>query len=399
MTVKKRHIFYISGFDPRGAAFYRRLYSTEAEKQAAVGGLSLQIGQRKRVCSFSSAWEIESTVENQTVNTTYEFLHWDDIVRAHWGKSEASIFLSYLKAIWIYTKKGALRLTLQASWARIMTVFFPFAVFFILFFLALSCLFIFSTIAAIFGLPEWMGWCAATAGFIGFLQVGRSIKKRFNSHWLLRIYVFSVKQGLGKLSDLENRLNQFSEHIVKQTSSDVDEVLIVGHSVGSIMATSVLGRVLTLNPTWLQDSTSSLSLLTLAQCIPLVSVLPEAKPYRDHLATLNQSDSVHWIDFTAPSDGACFALVDPLTVSGLAQSDPQQPKPKLLSPHFYRLFSPHVYAKMKRDWYRHHFQYIMSSENADEYDYFAITAGTLTLKERYQSHSSIQHYQRPGLFR
>jgi hypothetical protein len=395
MTVKKRHVFYISGFDPRGASFYRRLYLTEAQKQAAVGGLSLQIGERKRVNSFSSSWEIESTVEDQTVNTTYEFLQWDDIIRAHWGRNEIGIWFDYIKAVCVYTKRGTVKRTFQASLSPFITFIFPLLILLIFLSLMLSCILVVPQIAATLGITKWLGWGLALVGAIGVLHVGRVIVNRYSSYWLLRIYTFSVKQGLGKLDDLETRLNQFAEHIMTKSNSEADEILIVGHSTGSIMATYVLGRILALNPTWLRDSTSSLSLLTLAQCIPIVSMLPEAKSYRDHLVTLNQSESVDWIDFTAPSDGACFAFVDPLTVSDLAQSDPQEPKPKLLSPRFARLFSPQVYKKMKRDWYRHHFQYIMSSERADEYDYFAITAGVLTLKDRYQLHPSIQNYQRP----
>lgn len=394
MTVKKRHVYYISGFDPRGATFYRRLYSTESAKQTAVGGLELKIGERKRVNSFSSAWDVESTAGENTVKTTYEFLQWDDIVRAHWKKNDASIWLDYLKAVWIYTKKGTVKRTLQASFPPFLTFLFPLVVLFGFLGVVLACFLVVPIISATFGIASWIAWSVAVIFLIGVIQIGRVVEKHFGSYWLLRIYTFSVKQGLGKLDDLETRLNQFAQHILDRTDADIEEILIVGHSVGSTMATAVLGRILAIQPTWLQNTKSSLSLLTLAQCIPIVSMVPEAKQYRDHLATLNQSTSVSWIDFTAPSDGACFAHVDPITVSNLKQVDPEQPKPKLLSPCFYRLFSREVYLKMKRDWYRHHFQYLMSSERADEYDYFAITAGAMTLNERYQSHASIQNYKR-----
>ena len=418
MTVNKRHIYYVSGFDPRGAAYYRRFYQAEAEKQTAVGGLPIQVGARKRVTAFVSSWQVDSRVDDQTVSTTYEYLQWDDIVRAHWNRNEITVLWNYLKAAWIYFQTGTLKRVLHASWPPFVTSLFPLAILLMVMGLA-------GTVAAavwqwvprlltggIVSLsPGWQDvirWPIAIAGFVGVIQAGRALEKRMNSYWLLRIYAFSAQQGLGLLPDLEARLDQFADHIVRQSYSDhdadadpgsvaagtaPDEILLIGHSTGTIMASSVLGRVLAQRPDL------KISLLTLGQCLPIVSMLPTAQRYRDDLGRINQAVQVDWIDYTAPSDGACFALVDPIQVSGLTQIDPQQPKPKLLSPRFARLFSATTYAKMKRDWYRNHFQYIMASEVAGEYDYFAITAGSSTLRERHQAQQSVQQYQRPGPFK
>ena len=48
-----------------------------------------------------------------------------------------------------------------------------------------------------------------------------------------------------------------------------------------------------------------------------------------------------------------------------------------------KLFSPAAYRRMKRDFYRLHFQYLMASELTGDYDYFLITAGDKTLAQRY----------------
>ena len=385
MTVKKRHIYYISGFDPRGAAFYRRFYQEEAAKQAAIGGLLIRVGARKRVTPFSSSWQVETN----EVSTTYEYLQWDDIVRAHWSRREVTVLRNYLKAAWIYLRSGTLKRVLQASWPPFVTSLFPLAI--LLLVIGLACG---VAVASCLSVGNWFRWPVALAGFVGVVQAGRALEKRMNSYWLLRIYAFSAQQGLGLLPDLEARLEQFADHIVRQSlDAAPDEILLIGHSTGTIMASSVLGRVLARCPEL------KMSFLTLGQCLPIVSMLPQAQRYRDDLARISQAPQVDWIDYTAPSDGACFALVDPIAVSGLYQADPEHPKPKLLSPRFARLFSRASYAKMKRDWYRNHFQYIMASEVAGEYDYFAITAGTLTLHERHQAQQSVQQYQRPGPFK
>jgi len=51
-----------------------------------------------------------------------------------------------------------------------------------------------------------------------------------------------------------------------------------------------------------------------------------------------------------------------------------------------------VYATLRKDKFRVHFQYLMASEQAVDYDYFAITAGAMTLGARYASHASVDNY-------
>jgi hypothetical protein len=92
-----------------------------------------------------------------------------------------------------------------------------------------------------------------------------------------------------------------------------------------------------------------------------------------------------WLDVTAPSDGCCFALIDPTEVclDGLAAELRMPGGPKRLSPRFVQLFSSERYANVRADKYRCHFQYLMSSELRGVYDYFAITAGPLSLEVRF----------------
>ena len=395
MTVKHRHIYYVSGFDPRGASFYYRLYRKESLKQADAGGLKLLVEERERHSDISSRWQVRSEVDGQTVNTTYEFLQWDDIIRAHWVRNELAILVNYLKCFWIYSTRGVLNRVLKVSWPPFVTALGPLIGLAGMVALAISLVVMTANLMPTVAASAAAGLSAAALLAAGMLMLIRLLEKKFKLMWLLRIYYFSAQQGMGELTDLEARLDQFARHIVDQTDPSEDEVLIVGHSTGSIMAISLMSRVLALRADFSCDEPGRLSLLTLGQCIPMVCMLPEARRYREDLVRINQSEHVEWIDFTAPTDGACFALTDPLAISGLQQKNPADPKPKLLSPRFARLFAPQSYARIRRNWYRNHFQYIMASERSGEYDYFAITAGNLTLKERHLCQPSVQNYRRP----
>jgi hypothetical protein len=54
----------------------------------------------------------------------------------------------------------------------------------------------------------------------------------------------------------------------------------------------------------------------------------------------------------------------------------------MLSPRFHLMFDPAVYAQMVRNKRRMHMQYLMAGERPVLYDYFALTAGPLTLAQR-----------------
>src|SRR5690349_12949875 len=100
--VRKRRVFYIAGFDPRGVGAYHRLYQEESQKQAAVSGYSVQVSQRKRESQLSSTWTAKRVVDGVIVDTTFEFPHWDDIARRHWHGGYTQLFLLAFKVYWYW---------------------------------------------------------------------------------------------------------------------------------------------------------------------------------------------------------------------------------------------------------------------------------------------------------
>ncbi len=85
---------------------------------------------------------------------------------------------------------------------------------------------------------------------------------------------------------------------------------------------------------------------------------------------------------SAPGDGCSFALCDPVAVSGVAPEG--QLWPLILSAAFTQTLSPETWAALKRRYFRLHFQYLCAFDRPGDYDYFRITAGPLTLAERFR---------------
>jgi pimeloyl-ACP methyl ester carboxylesterase len=171
---------------------------------------------------------------------------------------------------------------------------------------------------------------------------------------------------------------------------EADEILIVGHSVGTQIAVAAVARALAR----LGNRDIRLSLLTLGHTIPLEALHPTAQRFRAEIMAVAGDRRVTWIDVSAAIDSACFPLCDPLQASGLAQPDPSDPKPKIVSARFPKLFRPESYAVLRREFRRAHFQYLLSAELPGDYDYFLITAGYLTLHDRFAHLTSVTNFNR-----
>jgi hypothetical protein len=219
--------------------------------------------------------------------------------------------------------------------------------------------------------------------------------------WLMRSTRFILRQAAGRTPDLEARLDEFGRRVgAAWAAGDVDEVLVVGHSSGAMLAVSTVARALAQAPPGTASARPPLSLLTLGECIPMLSYQPEAAAFRAELARVATHAAVEWLDITAPPDGCCFALVDP-TAPARAASESESTgwrAPKRLSARFAQMFDPSEYRLLRRDKYRCHFQYLMASAKPVDYDYFAITAGPSRLRERFAGHRSVDDFRQFQMF-
>ncbi|MEK8032068.1 hypothetical protein AACH06_14675 [Ideonella sp. DXS29W] len=380
--VRRRHVLYLSGFDPQGPAHYHALYAAEAAQQARASGYLVSVGKRYRL-GTNAAWDVHWTSSGESVETCYEFLRWDDIVRAHWPRGQGRLLRVTLATTARLIWNGSLWRIWQTSWPAFLALAMPAALVAsggaVL--VGLITLFSASVIGAV------GGWGAITALALAWplAHLASVAQRKVQMAWLMRSASVVIQQARGRMPALELRLDAFAQRLLdvcRMTS--VDEVLVIGHSSGAMLAASVVARALRRDPS-LAHTSSKLSMLTLGECIPLLSYQPEAHGFRDELAVLRSHLGLNWVDVTAPPDGCCFALVDPTEVveDGLPESQRRPGGPKRVSPRFAQCFSPETYVKVRRDKYRCHFQYLMAVERPGTYDFFLLSAGPQTLQEKF----------------
>ena len=304
--VRRRHVFYLSGFDPKGPSHYHRLYADEAAKAGALAGNTVRVGKRRKVSEHVAGWSVTfDDGAGPAVDTEVEFLRWDDIVRDHWPRHPGVLAWDLVVTTWLYLRTGALWKMVTLSWPPVVALVVPFLILLALVMAVPVAVGTGITVAAASG-SAVAGVLAGFALLASAFGLARIAERRLNMQWLLRSYAFTGRQGTQGWPVLEARLDHFAQLIVDRVrqaatsspgpaavpASDAyrpdaacDEVLIVAHSSGSIMAVAALARALALDPLLTQHG-PRVSLLTLGQWLPLLSSLPSAQPFRNELDRL-----------------------------------------------------------------------------------------------------------------
>jgi pimeloyl-ACP methyl ester carboxylesterase len=389
--VKRRHVFYLPGFDPKGAARYYRLYRENAPRQAAVSGYDISVGPRSVVDRLVTRWVIDFEEQGSKVATTYDVLRWDDIMRRYWPRGPYRILWTTVHTTARHIWNGMLRKTLETSWATFLAAIYPSAMVFAAALIVALAATLLSYAAASIGSPTIV--VLAIWAFVFYLAFGPLIgwlQRRFGINWIMAIYGFNRYHAPG-LPELEERLEALAKRIAEAAqNSGNDEVLVVGHSTGAQLAVSALAKTLKRDPELARHG-PKISLLTLGGSIPMIGWQKEAQWFIDELTLVAKAQDICWVDFTAAQDGACFALQNPLKLCGV-EASPE--RPKVLSTKLFDMMMPETMKKMHRDFAAIHFHYLAAAERKADYDYFAITAGPQILCARFAHRETTLRFDR-----
>ncbi|MCP1170253.1 hypothetical protein [Limimaricola litoreus] len=381
--VRRRRVFYIPGFDPIHPRRYRELYRREGAAQAALSGFDLALAPAK---GRRFGWDVAARIEGGEVRAEFEVLVWSDIVREQMRGGVLATYGQLLRTAWTYIASDALGRLMRLRKGPVIAALYPVVMLVVQLGLALGLGALAGAGAARLalwaGVPGWVAyWPVLAAAVWGVLSWFKRHDRRFFAYYLMHDYAFAARWGGANPDALEARLALFENHIAAALQEDVDEVLVVGHSSGAHLAVSVLSDLIRAGR--VPEGGPALGFVSLGQVVPMMSFLPEARRLRADLAYLGARDELTWLDVTAPGDGCAFALCDPVAVSGVAT--PDQRWPLVISAAFTQTLSPARWRELRWRFFRLHFQYLCAFDRPGDYDYFRLTAGPLTLAERFAS--------------
>ncbi|WP_296419846.1 alpha/beta hydrolase [Pseudooctadecabacter sp.] len=401
-TVRRRRVFYIPGYDPIHPRRYRELYRTESTAQAGISGYEVKLAPKS---GQHYGWRVLGQMDGQSTSAEVDVLVWSDIVRGSMASSIPATYLQLVRTAWTYIASGALRRLMWLRKGPVIAALYPVG----MLILQLLVAVVLASLAA-----KGLGWIMTTGarGVISIVGrgegtpfdysalifgrtvlmwafgawVGWSVLRwfkrkdgKFFAYYLMHDYAYSAHWNGANPPELEARMAEFKDTIAAALRDDVDEVLVVGHSSGAHLAVSVLADLI--REGGVPADGPALGFLSLGQVVPMVSFLPKAHRLRADLQYLSTRDELAWVDVTAPGDGCAFALCDPVAVSGVATDD--QKWPLVISAAFTQTLSPQTWKKLRWRFFRLHFQYLCAFDRVGDYDYFRITAGPLTLAQRF----------------
>ncbi|MGR3660814.1 MAG: hypothetical protein ACU0CA_06430 [Paracoccaceae bacterium] len=374
--VRKRRVFYIPGYDPFPPRRYRELYRKESRMQAEISGYDISVSARQGDAGYG--WFVKAEIDGVATQTEVDVLVWSDLVQGSMNSGIAATYWQMLKTAWIYIGSGAMRRLMWLRKGPILAAFYPVAALLLQGLVAVLLGWGIGAVVSALIYPG-AGWVAALPVMVLVLRWFRARDAKIYAYYLMHDYAFSASHRGANPPELEVRLEEFTKVIAEALSGNVDEVLVVGHSSGAHLAINIIADILRKGR--VTDHGPVLALLSLGQVVPMISFLPEAQRLRRDLQELSVSDKISWVDVTAPGDGCSFALCDPVSVSGVATDAKRWPL--VFSAAFTQSLSPERWNALKRRYFRLHFQYICAFDRPKDYDYFQITAGPVTLKNRY----------------
>jgi hypothetical protein len=365
MPAFKRKIFYLSGFDPRGARYYHQLFAEQAPLFGRVADRAVSVGKRRRQPPHSTAWTIEgrpadATGEADTV-TDYVFLGWDDVVRHHWVKNPVALIKASVAAYWNFTR--------LLDWPIVNR--FPIGVRVAFYYPGVSAV----LLPILLGLLLWfpavalLGWLwGIAAALVIAVAVAMFIVRKIQGFWLLRFIIFNdILAGDRLPADVEQRMAEFADMVDASLDEDWDEILLVTHSNGSIMGVPMMARLLDARGGVLPDR---FSFVTLGSCIALIGCRKDSHRFHGLLDRVGQGD-FRWLDIGSITDGACIAGIDPC----VRTEHKRTARLTQLSPRWFKYCDPATYDARRRNKYEVHFDYLRSFDRLSPLDYIGVSSG------------------------
>ncbi|MEE3358394.1 MAG: hypothetical protein VX248_00490 [Pseudomonadota bacterium] len=380
--VKARRVFYIPGYDPIHPRRYRELYRKEGAAQAAISGYDLTL--RPKQAKGTYGWHVDGRFDGQDTQADIDVLVWSDIVRDSMSNSIPATYGQLVRTAWAYIGSGALWRLMRLRKGPVIAALYPIGMLLLQLVVAVLLGWLLYSLMTHFAaeigvLARLIGGIAALALIFFVLRWFKAKDGKLFAYYLMHDYSYSAKWKGANPPELEARMTEFRAMIAEALKSDVDEVLVVGHSSGAHLSVSILADLIRAGE--VPDDGPALAFLSLGQVVPMVSFLPKADRLRADLHFLASQDVLTWVDVTAPGDGCAFALCDPVSVSGVAPADKRWPL--VFSAQFTKSLKPETWKALRWRFFRLHFQYLCAFDQPLDYDYFQITAGPVTLGTRY----------------
>ncbi|MGI9365950.1 MAG: lipase [Rhizobiaceae bacterium] len=377
--IKKRAVFFVGGFDPKSAqAFYERA-DRENERFARLWDVvvtrddAVSIGPDITRATFHCRSRDES--QDWETQTDFHFVSLDDIVLSDFNEPERTRFQRYLRTFSNFVMTGTAFKFFWHSWRFALYFFYPALA------LILCTFFSYWVSSSLLGFGWYLsGIVALVAGTALFVFLYNWLLKRYSVSHLMDLWSFSKEYLYRSRNDIEEKLDRVADQIFGAANSgEYDEILTIGHSTGGALMLDATSRVLDRHPEY-KSLGHQVTILTLGSTALKVGLHPAANWFRSQLAIFFKQTDTAWIEFQCLTDVINFYKTDPAELMGF-KDDMQRPI-EIYKVRIKNMVSPEVYKRIKRNYFRVHYQFVFGNTVKNLYDYPAICYGPVRVQDR-----------------
>jgi hypothetical protein len=355
-----RRVVHLGGYDPMPPDAFMARFRRELARFARCWGVEARVENVSQDAE-SLRWTVELTGAGWSSTSEHELLRWDDVISGHRNGPSFARWAGGVLAFFDFTWNGALWRYLRTAWRYAMFFLYPYCA-------LLAAFFVYEGLVRL--ALSWAGLSApaALAGGIacGGAAVYYLVRHTHVGH-LLDDWNFAREIARRNDPLIAARLKRAAARIMAEPSDG--EVLVVGHSLGAVLATTFIDDALH-EAAAAPARPRPIAFLALGSSILKIALHDAARGLRETLGRINASGRVAWIEYQALNDVMNFYRSDPVKVLGL-----DGPSPIVRQARFSRMLDPSFYARIKRNFFRLHCQFISGNDRRAPYDYMMTICG------------------------
>ncbi|NDW05166.1 hypothetical protein [Jiella pacifica] len=375
----RRHVFYIHGFDPRGTPVYHGHFRAGLSAASARWSRDIAVVESEEEALARGAWTVTSrgAPAGPRVETHYEMLPWTNIVGRYWfPRQQVRLAIESFRFAWTTWRRGILRRFYRPAWALFVAILMTPALL-VLWGLAAAAAVVAGAALAMalgtaLGAPPWVAIAAPLAVVllvVAMLSMGwNRLKSWLNVWWVTRFLGYLRGCADGRFERSQDRAHEFAGRMFEVwKAGEVDEILVVGHSLGAVHLVRAGAQLLRLIPEG-EDGPNTV-LLTLGHTVPLYTLLGGDEEFRRDLAEIATTDRLRLLDVTSGSDPGSSCRIS--LVEGI---DLGERRSRVISrePDFHDILEPETFRRIRMRPLEFHFQYLKPSERGHGFDYFEL---------------------------
>ena len=351
-----RLVLNFPGFEATDATHQIERLTAGAEKTANVWNFgverqSLDVEQtdHKAVANFRSNGQTWQT------DTRYVQFSWSDIVAKYESVPYPLNLARHIPEYFKFFLDGTV-----AKYLRVSGRYFGFTIYPLVFMLFCA--------AASFGiaLAVFDSWfIALITALIDLLVLTKFPGDKLYVNLSINDWAFARDLALQRNPEIEARFDLFAEHLITEISeTKADEIVIVGHSFGSIWAVEALNRALNKKPELITKK--RLTFLALGSSLMKIGLVKRAEFIRQSTKNILAKTGLTWHEIQTKTDFISFYKSDPFEPMGITENAAQVFVHRV---NFKHALSKQRYRKMKKSMYLAHRQYILYCDQRVHHDF------------------------------